>query len=744
MSKLPTLKMKKRLNYVVITAFMLAFVIVIYNIVKITVFQYDYYSQKATQQQMRPSSIPANRGTIYDRNMQVVAQSATVWDVILSPVDIKGNLKTDAEIEQRRKDIAKQLSTILKIDEAKVLEQTHKKNQYEIIKKKVEKPEADAIRALVNDRKRRWYCITLQENTKRYYPNSTFASSVIGFTGSDAQGLYGLEQTYDKELKGIPGYIVTAKNGIGEDMPVSYEERFAPTNGNNLVLTIDETIQHFLEKSLTQVMKEHTPKKGAAGIVMNVNTGEILAMANMPNFDLNNPYYILDDTVRTEVEKLPEDQQKDAKTKAQQAQWNNKAISYAYQPGSVFKTVVASAALEEKTSSLHSAFNCPGYVKVGDRTMKCHKTTGHGSLDFTGAIVNSCNPSFVKIGSDLGSNLFYKYFKAFGLTEKTGIDLPGEGTSLYYTADKLGAVSLASCSFGQSMALTPIQVVTAVSAVVNGGKLVTPHVVKDVMDQNNNIVKTNDTIVKRQVISEETSKTMRGLMEEVVNAKGGTNASIKGYRIGGKSGTSQKQTPGDDQNAYISSYVAVAPMENPQLAVYIMVDEATSGQYYGSVISAPVAARVLSDTLPYLGYSPKFTEEEIANSEKVVPFVLEKGILEAQSALSAQGFTKAKVVGSGSNVVKQVPSSGSKMPRDGTVILYTEDVAETTAKVPKVTDLTPSAAKALLESKKFNVLIKGLATGHQNSSITAQSIAPGTDAPIGTVVEITCLNINTE
>lgn len=742
MSKLPTIQMKKRLNYVVIVAFMLAFAILLTNIVRITVFQHEYYSQKASQQQLRPSTIPANRGTIYDRNMQVIAQSATVWDVILSPVDIKGNLTDESKIEQRRREIAKDLATILGIDEETIYKQTKKNNQYEIIKKKVEKPQADEIRKLIKEKK--WGCISLTENTKRYYPNGTFAASVIGFTGIDSQGLYGLESKYDKELSGTPGYVVTAKNGIGENMPVSYEERYAPINGNNLVLTLDETIQHFLEKALNQAIKEHKPAKGVAGIVMDVNTGEILAMANLPTFDLNNPYYIYDDATRQAIEQLPEEEQKEAATKARQAQWNNKAISYAYQPGSVFKTIVASAALEEKTSSLHSSFYCPGFVKVGDRTMRCHKRTGHGALDFTGALVNSCNPSFVKIGADLGANAFYKYFKAFGLTEKTGIDLPGEGTSLYYTADQLNTVSLASCSFGQSMALTPIQVVTAVSAVVNGGKLVTPHIVKEILDQDNNIVKSVGTEVKRQVISEETSATMRKLMEEVVSAKGGTNASIKGYRIGGKSGTSQKQTPGDNQDAYISSYVAVAPMESPQIAVYIMVDEATSGDYYGSVVAAPIAASVLADTLPYLGYGPKYSEEELANSEKVVPFLLEKGVLDAKSLLAAQGFTQVQVVGSGSNVVKQVPSSGSKMPRDGTIILYTEDVAETTAKVPNVVGLSPDQAKARLTAAKFNVVIKGSATGHQTSKITSQSIAAGTNTPIGTVIELTCLVVDTE
>jgi len=734
MSKLPTLKMKRRLNYIVIVAIILAFSIIAGNVTRITVFQYGFYKQKAAKQQLRPTTIPANRGTIYDRNMQIIAQSATVWDVVISPADIK---KGDAE------GISKALSDITGIDYESILKRAKKSNSwYECLIKKVEQPVANEIRKLKTSDLDSVGSISLIENTKRYYPNSTFASSLIGFTGSDSQGLYGLEQYYDKELRGTPGYVVSAKNGLGKSMPAKLEEKFEPVGGNSLVLTLDETIQHFLEKALAQGVANHSPTQGVAGIVMDVNTGGILAMANLPNFDLNQPWYIYDDKKREAIEALPEGEQKAAKTAAQQAQWSNKAISYAYQPGSTFKTVVASAALEEKTSSLKSTFFCPGYVIVGDRKMNCHKTTGHGALDFTGALVNSCNPSFVKIGADLGPDLFYKYFESYGLTKNTGIDLPGEGQSIYYTADKLGEVSLASCSFGQSMALTPIQLITAVSAVVNGGKLVTPHVVQDVLDSNNNIVSSIDPVIRRQVISEETSATMRMMMEEVVSAKGGTNASIKGYRIGGKSGTSQKQNPGDDKEARIASYVAVAPADNPKIAVFIMVDEPTSGDVYGSVISAPLAAAVLSDTLPYLGINPQYSEEDI--SESTMPFITNMSVAEAQNKLVSSGLRKSKVIGTGAKIVKQVPSAGSKMPLDGTVILYADEQNETVNEVPDVVGLTPAAAKSKLESKLFNVVIHGLATDHENSTIVQQSIPSGESRTIGTVIEITCIKRDTD
>lgn len=744
MSNGPTIKMKHRLNFVVLTAIILAFLFVTANIVQITVFQYDFYKKRASQQQLKPETIPANRGSIYDRNMGVIAQSATVWDVVIAPLDMK---------DEQKALIAKSLGEVLgdtdedKANiEASVLKKSEKKNRYEIIKRKVEKDVADEIRTLITkDKKNVWKGVDLVENTKRYYPNSTFASSLIGFTGTDSQGLYGVEFQYDEELRGTPGYIVSAKNGIGENMPASYEEKFDPINGNNLVLTVDETIQHFLEKTLEQVMSQHKPKMGCAGIVMNVNTGEILAMANLPNFDLNNPRVVYDpETAARIAEIVNEEERQKAESEALQAQWSNKSISYAYQPGSTFKTVVASAALEEKTSSLDSKFYCPGYIQVEDRRMSCHKKEGHGQENYVDALVNSCNPAFVKIGADLGASLFYKYFRAYGLTEKTGIDLPGEGVSQYYTDKGLGTVSLASCSFGQSMALTPIQVITSTAAVVNGGYLVTPHVVKDVLDQNNNIIRSVPTTVKRQVISEETSATLRMMMESVVDVKTGSNAKILGYRIGGKSGTSQKQNPGDSEDARIGSYVAVAPADNPEIAVLIMVDEPTSNEVYGSVIAAPAAAAVLSDTLPYLGYSPQYTEQEMTKMDVTVPHLLKLGVLEATSKLSTIGLGKPKVIGEGNTVVKQVPSTGSKIPKDGTVIIYTESVEETMVEMPNVTGMSPALAKSKLEAAKFNVVINGLATDHVKSKITEQSVTQGVMTPIGTVVEITCIKSDTD
>lgn len=741
----PTLNMKKKLKYVVVVAFVLAFAVLVGSLVNISIVNYDFYSDYAKNLQLHPQTIPANRGSIYDRNMSVIAQSATVYDVVISPKDIAAKFKLaeqKGDLEIRRQEISKGLSEILETDYEKIMELTQKtKSQYEIIKKKVEKEVADKVLALMDEKD--WTNeINLIESTKRFYTNPTRASTLIGFTGSDSQGLYGLEYQYDKELSGTPGYIVSLKNGRSENIPMSYEEKHEPTDGNSLVLTIDETIQRFLDKALTQVMAEHKPKMGCAGIVMNVNTGEILAMDSMPTFDLNQPFYIQDEEKRTAIEAMEAgDAKNNAKSAAQQAQWINKAIAYDYEPGSTFKTITTSAALEEKTTSLDTSFFCQGEIKVEDRTMGCHVgKPGHGKENFTDALVNSCNPAFVNIGFALGGQQFFRYFQSFGLTEKTGIDLPGEGQGAYISENllKSSKVSLASCSFGQSTTVTAIQMITAVSAAVNGGYLVTPHVVKDVLDQNGNIVRSVTTDVKRQVISKETSNTLRQMMEAVVETKKGSNAYVPGYRIGGKSGTSQKQKASDDKEDRISSYVAVAPIDKPEIAVYIMVDIPTSGDSYGSVVAAPPAQSVMADTLPYLGFSPSFTAEEIAKQDLNVPFLIGEGVLKATGVLSIAGHPKPTVIGEGATVVKQVPSAGSKIAKDGKIILYTDETTvEKLIKMPNVVGMQPVEAKNTLVALGFNVVIKGESLEHKNSKITGQSIEEGAEMVVGTVVELT-------
>lgn len=727
----PSLKMKKRLKYAVLVAVIASFSVVMCNLVNISVFQYGFYTAKANSNQYRPETIPATRGSIYDRNMQTLASSKTAFDVNLSPRDIG---------EKDKLAIVKGLAAILEMDETTILDKIDQNANklYVNIKNRIEEETEIKIRDFIVEN---GYTdeIYLTENTKRVYPNSTLAASVIGFTGTDG-GLYGLELKYDSILSGTPGYTVSLKDARGENMPDTNEERYDPVNGSSLVLTIDETIQHFVEKTLTKVMAQHNPNEGCAAIVMDVNTFEILAMANMPTFDLNDPYTIYDSDLAALVDAAASDEERlQALRDARGAQWSNKCISYNYEPGSTFKLITASAALEEGTSSLNSTFHCGGVIKVADRDMKCHiYPRAHGTEDFTHAVVDSCNPSFVQIGANLGSARFYKYFESFGLTEKSGIDLPGEGRSLYKTeADLKSTVALASCSFGQSNSITPIQLITAVSAVVNGGYLGTPHVVKDVLDDKGNVIQSVQPEVRHQVISSETSAVMRTIMETVVTEKPTTNAYVAGYRIGGKSGTAQKLFK-SEKNLYVASYIAVAPIDDPQIAVLCLVDEPTAeGQYYGSVVAMPPAAAILADTLPYLGISPKYTAEELEIQNVTMPLLLNMSELDAETKLSSVGLGKPEIIGEGDTIVRQVPSVGSSIPKDGKVYIYMDSSESRSLTVPDVRGMRPSAAISRLKGMGFNVIVEGATANDESSQITLQDLPVGDSVPVGTVITLT-------
>ena len=736
-------KMKNRLHKKVSAVAALLVLVIVANLFRISIFQYGFYDDYANSHQLRPETIKAQRGTIYDRNMEVLAQSATVWDISISPKDIASGYKDKPdELAAKREKIAKGLAEILGGDYEDILKRTEKTgSQYELVGKKVGKETADAVRNFIKENK---YTneINLTENVKRYYPNNELASSVIGFTGSDLQGLYGIESKYDSVLKGTDGYVVALKNALSENMPQSYEQRYDPVDGNSLRLTIDENIQSFVEKTLKDVVAQHNPVGGACAIVMDCNTGAVLAMADYPNYDLNDPFTIYDTALAQSVSEITDEaKQKEARSAALSSQWTNKNISYTYHPGSTFKTVVAAAALEEKKVSLASSFYCPGYVKMSGYTMRCNQRSGHGHISFTDALVHSCNPAFINIGLSLGAQSFYEYYCGFGFTEKSGIDLPGEQIGTYYTAANMTDISLASSSFGQSQSVTPLQLITAVCAVTNGGYLVQPYVVEDVLDSDENVVSSHETNIRRQVVSEETSATMRSLMEEVVNTGGGTNGSVKGYRIAAKSGTSQK-TLGAQKDTYIASYVAVAPADDPQIAVYVMVDEPTSGDIYGGVISAPAVAAIMADTLPYLGYSPNYTEEELESMETTVPLLTGRDVAGAKNKLIASGITGGAVVkGNGSSVVRQVPSSGAKIPKDGKVILYTDNSGQETVTMPSVVGLTPTAAKQKLKQYNLNVTVSGGgASSSAKTTVQTQSVTEGTKVAIGTVVELTCVS----
>ena len=725
--------MKKRT--VLISAFfvLVCCTVLVARLIKIQVVDYEKYQVRASSQQLRDTKIAANRGTIYDANMKVLAQSATVWTVFISPKEIK---EEDADA------IAAGLSDLLEVDKQAILDKmANRSSYYEVIKYKIEKPKADEVRQFATDND--YSGIYFVQDSKRYYPYGEFAATLLGFTGTDNQGLSGLEAYYDDSLTGTPGRIVSAKNAWGFDMPYQYESMYEAKDGNSLVLTIDETIQHYMEKHLQYAVQEHNVTAGGVGIVMDVKTGAILALAVEPSYDPNNPFVINDPEIAALVEQTLDDpateevdEHKEALSNAREQQWRNKGVQDLYEPGSVFKLVTASAALDSGAATVNSGYVCSGSITVAGVTMRCAHTEGHGSETLAQALINSCNPAFITIGAQLGAERFYDYFNSFGLTEKTGIDLPAEAQSQFYTAQKLGPVELASCSFGQSNKITPIQMITAVSAAVNGGYLVRPHLVEQVMDPSGNIVSVTDTTPRRQVVSAETSRTIASIMEEAVNNGPCNNAYVMGYRVGGKSGTSQKLDSGDPE-ARIASFVGIAPADDPRIAVLVVLDEPHSYSSYGGVLAAPVVGSVISETLPYLGIEPVYSDSELENVEVSVPNVTTMALDTAQVALQKKGFT-ANTVGSGSAVVRQYPAAGQPMPRGSTVILYTEEAENNLVTVPSFVGRSPAAAEQLAQSVGLNIKRSGSSSTGSGVEVVSQSVEKDAQVPAGTVVTVEC------
>ena len=738
--KTTTNKMKKRINFVLACMILVGFVGLIFKLYIIQIVEGEKYQKMAINQQMRSTSIRANRGTIYDANMKPLAKSATVHNVVISPNDIKD--------ETERELIAQGLSEILDVDYEMVLERSRKTGSYyERIKTKVEQDVADQVTQFALDHD--ITAIYLEEDTKRYYPYGSLASTVLGFTGSENQGAYGLESYYNKVLSGTDGMVVSAKNAWGTDMPFRYQQIYDAQDGNSLVLTIDETIQHYLEKHLETAVAEHEVHNRAVGIVMNVNTGEILAMATKPDFDPNEPLVLGDPQVAQAVEELNtegnEEEYKKALSDAQFAQWRNKAISDPYEPGSVFKLITAAAALETHTvDPYNEVFNCPGYYIVAGRRIGCWKHAGHGDLNFAGAIKGSCNPVFIQVGQRLGADNFYNYLDLFGFTSPTGIDLPGEADAYLHSLETLqdkNMASLSSASFGQTFKVTPIQLIAAVNATINGGKLMQPYVVSQVLDPNGNVVSSTQPTVKRQVISEDISKLEATLAEQVVMATDGSGrkANVPGYRIGGKTGTSEKIDAKEDGvvTKYTLSFYGFAPADDPEIAILVALDEPEDGSAYGSTIAAPVVGSIFADILPYLGFEPEYTEQELAVADVKAPVLVGLKIHDAQSNLTQEGL-KSRVIGSGSTVVRQMPGVYEPSPKGGTVILYTdEDTEPTTAVVPDVVGLSGMQANQTILNAGFNIRIAGESIENTASQAVSQEPAAGTEAEIGTVVTVT-------
>ena len=620
----------------------------------------DNYADRAAGQQLRDTTLPAARGEIISADGVVLATSKTCWTIRASPRELD-----DAIVEPA----ARALSEILELDYDATLEKLSQRSSNDcLLRRRVDADMANAVRTWCAENGARG--IQVLQDTKRVYPEGDFMGCLLGFTDVDNQGLWGLELAYDEPLTGQNGVILTAKNAWGYDMPTHYSTLQEAVPGSSLTLTIRDDIQHYLESALCAAVEEHNVASRAVGIVMDVNTGAVLAMSTKPDYDPNNPRVIVDETVRARVNALTGEERSAALQTAQQAQWRNKAISDLYEPGSVFKLITCSAALDTGAVTRNTTFVCAGKIGVAGTTFRCANGHVHGSETVAQGLAVSCNPCFIQIGARLGKENFCKYFEAFGLRTATGIDLPGEiKRSEYYTADRMGPVELASCSFGQSSKVSYLQMITAVCAVVNGGKLMQPYVVQTITDADGQVTYQAQPTVKAQVIKDETSAVMRELMEGVVTSGTGKNAAVAGYRVGGKSGTSQK-LDSENERARIASFVAVAPIENPQIAVLVCLDEPHSWTTSGGALSGPVCAEVLQKSLPRLGIEPSYNEEEQKKYFTTVPDVTGWRTAAAGQKLAEYSLT-ADVLGEGERVQSQYPAAGTSVRKNSAIQLDT-------------------------------------------------------------------------
>ena len=683
---------------------------------------------KAERNQLSDTQIAAERGTIYDSNMNVLAKSASAWLVYINPSQIKDDTQKELVVNG--------LSQILGVDADSVRTKAEKtKTGYQKIAGEVETDVKEALEAYIdeNSDNKLSTIIGIDPDTKRYYPYSSFASTIIGFTNSDDQGVGGIEMQYDDDLTGVSGRIITAKNAQQGSMSSDYETTYDAKPGESLVLTIDEVIQYYLEQGLEQALVD-TGAKYAYGIVMDTDTGAILGMTSKPDFDLNNPRKISNAALSETIAAITDDTQRAQETtNALYAQWRNRTISDTYEPGSVFKTVVVSAALEEGVVDLNTTYTCTGGIQVADNYQRCWKPGGHGHETLTQGLMNSCNPFFITIGQALGEERFYKYFEAFGFAEKTGIDLPAEAKPVagktYHALESMGISELSSSSFGQTFQVSPIQMITAVNTIANGGKLMQPYVVDSKLDSDGNVVYKTTPTVKRQVISEKTASTVADMMEQVVSIGTGKNAYVAGYHVAGKTGTSEKI---GIEGAYIASFAGFAPADNPEISILIAIDEPT-GEHGGGAVAAPIAGMLLEKIMTYLNVEPQYEDDELSNISSVAPSLVGKSVGDAK--VSAAKFT-VKVVGSGTKVISQTPAAGQQMRTGGVIVVYTEEnAAKQTATVPNLCNMSMSQANSAAVNAGFNIRLSGTTNSGEVLSYK-QSVNAGEEAEIGSVITV--------
>lgn len=699
----------------------------------------DFFKTKAETQQLSDTAITAQRGIIYDANMSVLAQSASAWKISL-------NATAFAEIPAKAQEqVYSALINTLGVTR-EYLENKASYKQYNSvsIKTKVEKEAKDKLEAFVkgtfidknNNEQSFGSVVMIDEDVKRYYPYSTLASQILGFTGTDNNGLSGLESYYNSTLTGVDGRVISARSNSSVAQDIEYKSVYEAKQGTSLVLTVDETIQRYLENALSSCY-ETSKANSCTGIVMDVKTGAILAMSTKGDFDPNDPYTINDKRTIESINKITDTKEKEkAEEEAMYSQWRNRAISDTYEPGSVFKLITMAAGLEENVVKYDEKFTCTGSVNVADRIYSCHNTAGHGTQTLTEGLMNSCNPYFITIGQRLGVDTFYKYFEAFGFTEETGIDLPGEASPkagvTYFKKDTMTKVNLASSSFGQSFQITPIQMITAVNAIANDGKLMQPYIVSKTLDSDGNVISQNQPIEKRQVVSESTSEKIMASMEQVALNGTARNAYVAGYRVGGKTGTSDKL---NNVGQVVASFVGVAPTNDPRITVLIVVDE-PEGATGGGAVAAPVAGEVIENTLTYLNVERQYNDSEKALLDVQVPSVTGDSVSEAKLSLEEDKFS-VQIVGEGDKVLSQMPASGQYIPQGGVIVLYTEkQKKKLKTVVPDFTGMTITEANYAAVNAGINIKVSGNSLSEESMTAYRQSSLKGSEVESGSTVTV--------
>ena len=746
---------RKALGITAVLVF-LGFGAVVVSLFRWQILRGEEMSTAALDQSLTSTTLNAMRGTIYDATGKVLAQSASVWTVVLEPAYFADY----DDPEATRQKVASGLASILDMDETEVYEKTQGNSYFVYLKRKVETSVRDEINQFLEDNDIS-SGVRLIEDYKRYYPYGTVASTVLGFTGTDGQGLDGVELQYDTELRGTSGRLISSRNALGTDMPFEYEQYVEAQDGNNLVLTIDETVQSVLEKYLAEGVDQFNVKNGAVAIMMDVDTGAILGLATTPTYDPNDPFTIYDEDLQAQIDALSGEEQDQAFNDAQLKQWRNKAVSDTYYPGSVFKMCTYAMGLEEGVVTEQTTYTCTGSVLVDgwDDPIHCWRHSGHGLETFRDGLCNSCNPYTIYIGQLLGGETFAKYREAFGFTESTGIDLPGEATTLFHSVtDLINTPSdLAVESFGQNFSITPLHMITAAAAIANGGNLVTPHVMDRIVDQDGNIVETADTSTRRQVISQETCDAIIDILQQNAESGSASGGYVAGYRVCGKTGTSEKVDKWNEDRTqdmeYIASYCGFAPAEDPKYALLVFFDEPdddTNGGYNGgNAVAGPYFAKMMEELLPYLGVEAQYNEEEYANLDTMAPTVTGMTLEQAYAELEEAGLSYS-VVGDESDpaaitVTEQVPAGGSAVPKEGTVVLYTSgyDESSTYVTVPDFTGYTVADANYVAGLNMVQISVSG--SSAETATVTAQSIEAGEQVKQGTVITLTFVDTaNTE